>query len=128
VFTEAKKPFVDTTKRTTPVTVTSISSDRKDTSTTIKPIIEKPKFVPSYYVYTNKEGYVYINLPDADRQKYRVRFYEEDDSFLFEIKSIKETGLTLDKTNFIHAGWFRFELYNDEKLIEKNKFYLAKDF
>ena len=40
----------------------------------------------------------------------------------------KETALTLDKTNFYHAGWFTFELYNDEKLVEKHKFYLAKDF
>jgi hypothetical protein len=47
---------------------------------------------------------------------------------LFELKNINEPALTLDKTNFLHSGWFKFELYNDEKLVEKNKFYLAKEF
>jgi hypothetical protein len=127
LFSEAKKPVLDTAKKIIPV-VEKVK-DIKDTAVTvIKPVIEKPKFVPSFYVYTNKDGYVFINLPDADKEKYRIKFFEEDDSFLFEIKNIKETGLTLDKTNFLHAGWFKFELYNDEKLVEKNKFYLAKDF
>ena len=126
VFTEAKKPVIDTTKGKQ-VAIVPVVIEKKDTSI-LKPVIEKPKFVPSFYVYTNKDGYVFINLPDADKQKYRIRFYEDDDSFLFEIKNIKETGLTLDKTNFLHAGWFKFELYNDEKLVEKHKFYLAKDF
>jgi hypothetical protein len=47
---------------------------------------------------------------------------------LFEIKNIRQSGLTLDKTNFLRAGWFNFELYNEEKLVEKNKFYLAREF
>jgi hypothetical protein len=79
-------------------------------------------------VYTNKEGYVFINLPDAPQKKYSLKFFEEDGSFLFEIKNIKDKGLTLDKANFYHAGWFNFELYNDEKLVEKHKFYLSKMF
>jgi len=85
-------------------------------------------FVPSFYVYTNKDGFLFINLPDAEKKKYHIKFYEEDETFLFELKNIKEPALTLDKTNFLHAGWFKFELYNDEKLIEKNRFYLARDF
>jgi hypothetical protein len=93
-----------------------------------KPFFKKPDFVPSFYVYTNKDGYVFINLPDADKKKYHIKFYEENDELLFEIKSIKEPALTLDKTNFIHSGWFKFELYSDEKLVEKNKIYLSKEF
>jgi len=85
-------------------------------------------FVPSFYIYTNKDGYLFINLPDAEKKKYHIKFYEEDETLLFELKNIKEPALTLDKTNFLHAGWFKFELYNDEKLVEKNRFYLAKDF
>jgi hypothetical protein len=95
---------------------------------TNKPVQKRPDFNPSFYVYTNKDGYVFINLPDAGSKKYHIKFYEENDEFLFEIKNIKEPALTLDKTNFIHSGWFKFELYNDEKLIEKNKFYLSKEF
>jgi hypothetical protein len=122
IFTEAKLPVPDTSR-----TVDPVIAKIRDSMTT-KPVIKRPDFVPSFYIYTNKDGYVYINLPDANSKKYRVRFYEDDDNFLFEIKHIKETGLTLDKTNFIHSGWFKFELYNDDKLVEKNKFYLAKEF
>ena len=125
-FTPSKSPVFDTSR----TSKEAIGDRIKDPANpTIKPIVpKKPDFVPSFYVYTNKDGYVYINLPDADRKKYHIKFFEEDNSFLFEIKSIKETGLTLDKTNFMHAGWFNFELYNDEKLVEKNKFYLSKEF
>lgn len=124
-FTESKKPVKDTVKVVPP--------QSKDTAVTtvIKPppvIIKKPDFVPSFYVYTNKQGYVYINLPDAPRKKYWIKFFEENGSALFEIRNIKDGSLTLDKANFLHAGWFHFELYDDEKLIEKNKFYLAKEF
>ena len=124
-FTNVKKPVIDTTQMIE-------GSDKKNGAN--KNVLEKnggnkkPEFVPSFYVYTNKDGYVFINLPDADRKKYHVKFFEENDNLLFEIKNIKEPALTLDKTNFIHAGWFKFELYNDEKLVEKNKFYLSKDF
>lgn len=125
-FTEAKKPLLDAFGITSNPVVEKI----KDTmSTGVKPSIPKrPDFVPSYYVYTNRDGYVFINLPDAGKKAYHIKFYEDDDSFLFEVKNIKEPALTLDKTNFMHAGWFKFELFNDNKLIEKNKIYLAKEF
>ena len=125
-FTEAKQPVLDTTRLTR-----TNGIERKDTSVTsnVKPVIpRKPEFIPSFFVYTNKDGYVFINLPDASRKKYHIRFYEENETFLFEIRNIKETALTLDKTNFMHAGWYKFELYNDEVLVEKNKFYLAREF
>jgi hypothetical protein len=124
-FTEAKLPVIDTVRLSKNILV-----EKKDSAVeVVKPVIpKKPEFVPSVYVYTNKDGYVFVNLPDADHQKYHILFYEDDDSFLFEIKNIKDPALTLDKTNFMHAGWFKFELYNDDKLVEKNKFYLAKEF
>lgn len=123
-FTTPKKPVIDTMKAIVSIPVNRQNPDIKKSDV----IIKKPDFVPSFYVYTNKDGYVFINLPDAERQKYRIKFYEEDESFLFELKNIKQTGLTLDKVNFMRAGWFLFELYNDEKLVEKSKFYLAKEF
>jgi hypothetical protein len=124
-FTPPKRPVIDTTRAVLPINVTQRQGqDIKKTEL----VIRKPDFVPSFYIYTNKDGYVYINLPDAEKQKYRIKFYEEDESFLFELKNIKQAGLTLDKANFMHAGWFHFELFNDEKLVEKHKFYLAKEF
>ena len=121
-FTKPQRPSIDTTH----AFQTTIPKEIKENNT--KPLVKKPDFVPSYYVYTNRDGYVYINLPDADRKKYHIKFYEENDDFLFELKNIRESGLTLDKSNFIHAGWFKFELYHEDQLVEKNKFYLSKDF
>lgn len=126
-FTPSRRPRWDTAMMNEKQ---PYASKTKDSLAIIirQPAIKKPEFVPSFYVYTNKDGYVFINLPDADRKKYHIKFFEDDDSFLFEIKNIRDQALTLDKANFLHAGWFKFELYNEEKLIEKNKFYLAREF
>jgi len=94
----------------------------------IKPYIAKPVWKPSVFVYTNNNGYLTISLPQALQHNYRIVFFEENGTELFQIKKVKETELTLDKANFIHAGWFYFELYEGDKLKEKNKFYLDKDF
>ena len=89
----------------------------------------KPEiFVPSNYVYTARDGNVHLNLPKSDSLKYSIKFYDESNQFLFEIKNVKDPSLIVDKTNFYHAGWFRFELFVNEKLKEKNKFYLEKEF
>ena len=122
IFTKPKKPILDTT-----ATVSIEEPIKKVDSIKTEPP-KPPGFVPSVYVFTNKEGYVFINLPDAPQKKYNIKFFEEDGSLLFEIKNITEKGLTLDQANFFHGGWFNFELYNDEKLLEKNKFYLSKMF
>ena len=90
--------------------------------------IPKEIWKPSIYIFTNKDGYLSISLSDAKNKKYHLKFFEEDGSPLFEIHQVKEPLLTLDKSNFVHAGWFRFELFEDDKLKEKNKFYLPKDF
>lgn len=119
-FTEAKRPRLDTAK----AVVAVVEKPKVDT-----PVVEKPRgFVPSSYVFTNRNGYVYIKLPDANRKDYTIKFFEDNGDFLFELRGIKQKALTLDKANFVHAGWFHFELYNDEKLVERHKFYLAKDF
>jgi len=93
----------------------------------IKPVSRT--FTPSLFVYTFRDGYVRISLPEGEKpKKYSVKFFEEDNTFLFEIKEAKEKNFKIDKTNFYHGGWFRFELYEDGKLLEKHKFYLEKDF
>ena len=127
-FTAPRRPTLDTAKAVLPITAVTTNNRQAPEIKKTEIVIKKPDFVPSFYVYTNKDGYVYINLPDAEKQKYRIKFYEENEEFLFEIKSIKQVGLTLDKTNFMHAGWYHFELFNDEKLVEKHKFFLAKEF
>jgi hypothetical protein len=94
----------------------------------IKPFIPIPVYKPSQFVFTEKEGNVTIALPLASQKKYSIRFFEDDNSALFEIKHVKQAHLILDKSNFHHAGWFRFELYEDETLKEKHRFFISKDF
>jgi hypothetical protein len=97
----------------------------------LKPFVAKEVkevYKISTYVYTSKDGNVNIALPDAARRRYSVKFFEQDSSPLLEIKEIKESLLIVDKTNFVHAGWFRFELYEDGKLKEKNRLFIPKEF
>jgi len=97
----------------------------------IKPFVVKEAkevYKISAYVYTSKDGNVTIALPEAAKRKYEVKFLEQDASPLIDIKDIKDPLLIVDKTNFVHAGWFRFELYEDGKLKEKNKLFIPKDF
>lgn len=153
LFSAAKKPVPDTarkiaaaaTKRDTviaqgkpliipakPVVIKIDNLQWGDSSATPNPNYTKPQsnaFIPSLHVYTYKDGYVRIKLPDEEKsKKYSIKFFEEDGSFLFELKEIKEKDFKIDKTNFYHAGWFRFELYENGKLLEKHKLYLEKDF
>jgi hypothetical protein len=94
----------------------------------IKPFIPKVVYKPSLYVFTARDGNITIALPEVSTKKYSIRFFEEDATPLFEVKHVKESPLTVDKANFLHAGWFRFELYENGQLKEKHKFYIPKDF
>lgn len=152
-FSAAKKPMPDTSRKNSgvetkadtimvngkmvivpakPLVIKIDNLQWGDSSAMPNPNYTKPQsntFTPSLHVYTNRDGYVRINLPDDEKsKKYSVKFFEEDGSFLFELKEIKEKDFKIDKTNFYHAGWFGFELYENGKLLEKHKFYLEKDF
>jgi hypothetical protein len=118
------KKFRDSVNLKTKDTLLSVSGD----TIIVKPFIAKEIYKISRFVFPDKTGLLHIELPDPDIKKYRVRFFEENKSFLFEIKDIREQVLLLDKANFQHAGWFLFELYQDGTLIEKNRFFIGKDF
>lgn len=95
----------------------------------VRPFVPKDVFRPSKYVFTGKDGNVNIVLPEANIRKYSIKFFEPDDHVsVFDIQQVKMSPVILDKTNFVHAGWFRFELYEDGKLKEKNKLLIPKDF
>jgi len=113
----------------------SIGKNTKDTlfvltqdQVIIKPFNPENYFKPSIYVVTNKEGFVTLKLPDALQKNYKVVFLTMDNKKLFSINHVTDTELVVDKTNFMHAGWFKFELYEDNKLKEKNKILLQRDF
>lgn len=85
-------------------------------------------WIPSTRIFTNSDGYVQIYLADALQKNYKIRFFDEGHKLLFNIQRVIQPQLILDKTDFMHAGWFYFELLDDNKVKERNKFYIPKDF
>lgn len=113
----------------------SVATRSKDTLTystpdtiVIKPFVPKEVYKPSKYVFTEKDGNIKIILPQADEKKYTLKFFDDSGATVLEIKQIKEPLLTLDKSNFSRAGWYKFELYEDDILKEKHKLFIPKDF
>jgi len=94
----------------------------------IKTYVPREVYKPSRLVYTEKDGNVRIVLPDALSKNYNIKFFDINSLPIFEIKRVKEPMLILEKTNFLQAGWYKFELYQDGVLKEKNKFNIPKDF
>jgi hypothetical protein len=82
-------------------------------------------FSPSIFVYTNADGNVNISLAGAPESHYDIRFFDSDDHFLFAIRDIRKPLLILDKSNFLRAGWYHYELYENGKIKEKWKFYIG---
>jgi hypothetical protein len=84
-------------------------------------------YAPSLFVYTHPDGNIRIQVPNRARlSKYRIKFFESDKRFLFELKNLPAPNFQLDKINFLHGGWFLFELYEDTRLIEKHKLHLDR--
>ncbi len=82
---------------------------------------------PSSFIFTAKDNNVIIHLNETATRKYSVKFFDDTEKFLFEIKRIKEDYLIIEKVNFVHTGWFNFEIYEDGELLEKNKFQITKE-
>jgi len=113
----------------------SVATRTKDTlsyntadTIVLKPFVPKEIYKPSRYVFTEKDGNVKIVLPLAGEKKYSIKFFDDLNMPVMDVKQIKDSVLTLDKSNFIHAGWFKFELYEDGLLKEKHKLFVPKDF
>lgn len=113
LFTKSSRPLIDTLK--------FLPEDLSIQNTVL------PWFVPSTRVYTGADNNVIISLPDAEKKKYTLKFFDESGSPLFEINKITEPYLTLEKVNFSHSGIFNFELYDEGILIEKDKVYIPHD-
>lgn len=94
----------------------------------IKTFVPREIYKPSRYVFTDRDGNVVISIPEATQKHFAVKFFEEDQSEVFDIKKVKDPLLVIDKVNFLHSGWYRFELYEEGKLKETHKFFIPKDF
>ena len=121
---EKYKAFKDSMVRRTKDTLYIVSQDQ----IVIKPYNPFNYYRPSVYVVNNPDGFIEIKLPDAATKDYKIIFFDTDGKRLFTINKITDTDLVIDKSNFQHAGWFTFELYEDGNLKEKNKVLLQKDF
>jgi hypothetical protein len=137
LFSETKKPVLDTfvtsrgmmIKPDIPRLVHTLPGDNEFNLPVVgNNGLKTETWVPSKYVYTLKDGYIRISLPEDPAKKYNIKFFTLGDEFLFELKDIQEKNFKIDKANFYHAGWFKFELYEDEELKEKNRFYLPREF
>ncbi len=95
----------------------------------LKPYIYNGPWHASVYLFTDRSGIINLKLPLAKEKVYSLHVFEADSRTpVFSIKHITEPELIIDKTNFVHAGWFSFELYEDNKLKERNKVFIQKEF
>jgi hypothetical protein len=131
-ITQTRLPLpVDQLKKAEPIIIrleNIRTGDSAKIPTVITPQGEPNAYAPSLYIYTHPDGNIRIQVPNRSRlSKYRIRFYESDKSFLFELKNLPAPNFQLDKTNFLHGGWFLFELLEDNRIIEKHKLYLENE-
>lgn len=101
------------------------TEDTLTTSIPTKPTVNV--FVPSKWVFTGKDNNLVISLPEAGAKTYALTIYTVDSVQLFQIGSIKEPYLILEKSNFMRAGWYRYELKENGTVKENHKFYIAKE-
>ncbi len=101
--------------------------DPRSDSTFQSPPLKNDVFYPSLRIFTAKDNTVVIHLPDATLKNYTAKFFNESRKQLFELTSLKDEYLIIEKVNFGRAGWYYFELYHDGKVLEKNRFFIPKD-
>jgi hypothetical protein len=101
---------------------------RNGDTLTLRTFVARDIFRASQYVFTDRQGNITIQLPDVEKINYTIKFFEDNGTAIFELSKLKESPLTLDKSNFLRAGWYKFELYADGVLKEKHKFMIPKDF
>jgi hypothetical protein len=82
---------------------------------------------PSVHVYTTPQGQVVMVLPPEKTNQFTLKFYKDDGTPLFTMNKVRDSHVTIDKTNFIRSGWFRFELYENNAMKEKNRFYIPRE-
>jgi hypothetical protein len=72
-----------------------------------------------------RNGDIVIAPPPDALGRYRIRFFDDKQALLFEIRQIQDPLLIIEKYNFGHAGRFVYELYRDSGLVERASFQIA---
>ena len=91
------------------------------------PVRRRASAIASRYIHTERNGDLVIAIPDAGKANYRIRFFDLDYHFLFEIGKVEDPLLIVEKYNFLHAGLFQYELYKGNSLMERSTFQIKKD-
>jgi hypothetical protein len=93
--------------------------------------IQTPKLIvtsyPSQRIFVSKNSQISLSFPQQDLTQYRIVFYRENNEKLFEINQLTDPYITLQKANFQQAGWYYFDIFRGNDLIEKNRMYIAKE-
>lgn len=82
---------------------------------------------PPVYVFVNSLGQVVIIIPEDKKNLYTLKFITETGVPAFTLHKIRDSHLTLEKTNFHTAGWYRCELYENDKYRDKFRVYIPKE-
>jgi hypothetical protein len=126
VYSKSQRPVIDTFK-SNPTTANTIAANITDTTNTNEYRAPAPApYVYGKFIYTGKDNNVIINLPEATTHKYSIKFFDDKDDPVFEVRSVPEPYLILDKVNFIHSGWFNYTLFDNGILLEKYKIFIPK--
>lgn len=146
VFTPSVKPVKDSLSRGAnsmvryPWQLSAPPNEKNSIVSTPEPVFDLPPTnpalptkpesgitFPSKWIYTAKDNNVVLHLPEANSKKYKAVFYDELERKVFELTNLNEEYLIIEKVNFVRSGWYYFELFDNGKLIEKNKFFVPKD-
>ena len=93
----------------------------------VEPTVGEPKVKAQSKLVHNYGENVVLDLPNALTRKYVVKFLDENNKLVLEIKDFKETYLIIEKVNFKRSGIYNFQLFEDDILIEENSVFISKD-
>ncbi|MFZ1305219.1 MAG: hypothetical protein WAT20_15270 [Ferruginibacter sp.] len=106
---------------------TNKTAKKPDPTEVSEDIISQVITYPSKRIFTDKDNNVVAKIFNVKANRYVIRFLTEDYKLLFEIKNPPEDYFILEKVNFTRAGWYQFEIYKNEYLLEENKFYISSE-
>ncbi|MFT3946293.1 MAG: hypothetical protein QM763_04895 [Agriterribacter sp.] len=90
-------------------------------------MVRPENFTPSGFIFTNAQGNVTVILPKGKTEFFTIKFFDSNGDELFRLNNLKEHTVVVDKSNFMRAGIYRFELYENNILREKNKVVIPRD-
>jgi hypothetical protein len=71
----------------------------------------------------NADGNVVIRLPQNNLDAFSMNIYQLDGhTIFFKISHFDYAEIILNKSSFLRPGWYPYELFENGKLKESNKF------